>query len=186
MYEETEAQRSRTSLYCNPAWHPGVLWLSLFTCCYSVSNTSLLSKFPTSHIRTSQPLPSPHTLPHTGERSQSDSSVLPRFSEIGIKTKKMPLKLVRVAESCSLFLETFPFSATVREERGGMGDGCRNIYKMGWSRTQPSRLPIQSLFTEHLLGTLGIMPWASWSTLPPAQRFSSKFTSLFSCKNQWP
>jgi len=141
MDEETEAQRSRTSLYWNPAWHPGVLWLSLFTCCYSVSNTSLLSKFPTSHIRTSQPLPIPHTLPHTGERSQRDSSVLPRFSEIGIKTKKMPLKLVRVAESCSLFLETFLFSATVREERGGMGDGCRTYTKWAGAGRGPHACP---------------------------------------------
>ena len=134
--------------------------------------------------------PSPSPVPircHTQEKgSQRDSSVLPTFSEIGIQTKKMPLKLVRVAKSCSLFLETFLFSATVRQERGGMGDGCRNIYKVGWSRTRPSRLLIQSMFTEHLLGTLGIMPWASWGTLLPAQRFSSKFTALFSCKNHWP
>ena len=64
--------------------------------------------------------------------------------------------------------------------------GAGNIYKMGWSRMWPSHLPIQSLFIEHLLGSLCIMPWPSWGTLPPAQRFSSKFIALFSSKNHWP
>lgn len=103
----------------------------LFTYCYSVSNTSLLSKFPASHILISEPPPqSPCAVTHMRKGLKSDSSVLVRFSEIGIKNK-MPLKLVRVAESCSLFLETFLFSETVREERGGMGHGCREHIQNG-------------------------------------------------------
>lgn len=80
------------------------------------------------HLRSPSPVP---ICCHTHEKgSQSGSSVLPRFSEIGIK-KKMPLKLVRVAESCSLFLEAFLFSETVREEREGIGDGCREYIQNG-------------------------------------------------------
>lgn len=53
------------------------------------------------------------------------------------KKKQMPLKLVRVAESCSLFLEAFLFSETVREEREGIGDGCREYIQNGLEQDVP-------------------------------------------------
>lgn len=73
---------------------------------------------------------SPFVVTHMRE-VLSDSSVLPGFSEIGILKKLMPLKLVRVARSFTLFLEAFLFSESAKEERGERGHGHRDYIQNG-------------------------------------------------------
>ena len=94
--------------------HLPLVQVLYFTCSYP-QPLSPQSAFAVTHMR----------------KGLNDRSVLPGFSEIGIFKKLMPLKLVRVARSFSLFLETFLFSESAREERGERGHGHRDYIQNG-------------------------------------------------------
>lgn len=91
MDEKTEAQRSHASLYWNPAWHQGVLLTLVVHLLLLCLQHLPPIQVPCIHILISEPPPqSPCAVTHMRKGLKSDSSVLVRFSEIGIK-KKCPL-----------------------------------------------------------------------------------------------